>query len=651
MSTSQCTRPRALRPSARGLLLAFLVAACGRAELDPYPAASGGGVDGGGGNVSAGGGGNGPSGGGGNGGSGAMGGEGGSGGSQPCEVAQQCDDFDPCTTNLCNGGECSFPLRDDDQDGSVSVACGGLDCNDFNPEVFPGHPEDCNDGSDNDCNGVDDCFDPACAFVPDCGCDPSPESCTNGQDDDCDELADCFDADCQGTPACGCLASENGLCFNGFDDDCDDAFDCEDSDCASQPACECQNNFESCFGGTDDDCDLLIDCADPDCAGVFPCACVPPGQPENCSDGQDNDCDTLPDCADADCFASPACQMCEPEVCDDGQDNDCDLKIDCADEACLFSPGCDPVPEICNNGLDDDGDSLADCQDPDCANTPLCQAEQANCLSPKLITGSGTHTGDTFGHINETEGTCGGQAGEAVFYIVLDQPSFVHLDSIGTQFDSVLYVRTGACNTGLEIDCDDDSGGNLAADLTFNILYPGTYYIFLDGYTVDASGGPNEGPFTLNVEIIENPPEICGDGIDNDGDVFVDCADSDCTFVGNCINCNGGQPPQPEFAPGRCTDGQDNDCDGSIDCGDDDCSASPIYITECCNGLDETQNGVIDDFNCRCATTADCQLDHICYDHTVRTCGPPCTNFFGDVCPNIQPGSFCNPGTGQCEFP
>jgi hypothetical protein len=626
----------------------LVAASCGRAGLDPFPSTDG---DGG------------------QGGEGASGtttttqsssqstqsgpnGGGGEGGSSGCLVAQECEDLDPCTTNLCQGGSCVFPLRDDDQDGVVSVACGGFDCNDLNPNVFPGHPENCFDGADNDCNGVEDCFDPACELVPSCGCIPVAEQCSNGQDDDCDRIVDCLDADCVGTPACGCLPSEAGLCQNGFDDDCDTQIDCDDADCASLPACQCQVTPEDCSNGQDDDCDFLVDCADPQCGGIFPCACVPPGVPEVCNDFVDNDCDALPDCADPNCLASPSCQMCTAEVCTDGVDNDCDLLIDCADPACALTPGCQPVPEICNNGIDDDLDGFADCQDTDCANNPICLEEQANCLSPKLITGSGSHFGDTTGHVNETEGSCGGKAGEAVFYFVLSQPAFVHLDSIGTSFDSVLYVRTGACNAGLEIDCDDDSAGNLAADLTFTILYPGTYFVFLDGYTVDPQGGPNEGPFQLNVEIIPNPPEICADGIDNDGDVYVDCADSDCTFVGACINCNGGLPPEPEFQPSRCTDGQDNDCDGTVDCGDDDCSASPVYVTECCNGVDETGNNVIDDFNCRCQNDAECsEIGQICYTHTVKACGIPCENFFGDVCPFIAPGSFCNATTQQCEFP
>jgi hypothetical protein len=75
--------------------------------------------------------------------------------------------------------------------------------------------------------------------------------------------------------------------------------------------------------------------------------------------------------------------------------------------------------------------------------------------------------------VSETRGECGGDAGEAVFFFVLTAPSRVHVDSRGSAFDTALYVRTGACNSGREIGCDDDSGGSRASLLDFGILYSG----------------------------------------------------------------------------------------------------------------------------------------------------------------------------------
>jgi len=60
------------------------------------------------------------------------------------------------------------------------------------------------------------------------------------------------------------------------------------------------------------------------------------------------------------------------------------------------------------------------------------------------------------------------------------------------------------------------------------------------------------------------PLEDCDDGVDNDGDSAVDCADADCDADPACA------PPAEE-----CDDGVDNDEDGDTDCDDADCDADP----------------------------------------------------------------------------
>ena len=64
-------------------------------------------------------------------------------------------------------------------------------------------------------------------------------------------------------------------------------------------------------------------------------------------------------------------------------------------------------------------------------------------------------------------------------------------------------------------------------------------------------------------------PEVCSDGLDNDCDGFVDCADSDCSANPVC---------GPVCMPEVCNDGLDNDCDGLSDCADPDCSANPSCL-------------------------------------------------------------------------
>lgn len=166
-------------------------------------------------------------------------------------------------------------------------------------------PEDCDDGMDNDLDGLLDCLDSDC--VEDRGC---WEVCKDGEDNDMDGLVDCFDADCVGLWDC------RELCNDGQDNDKDGLSDCEDADCSEDLACP-----EECTDGVDNDADASVDCADPEC--VRHEACI-----EDCGDGLDNDVDGLVDCEDADC--SDVCT----EDCTDGIDNDADAYTDCSDDEC-----------------------------------------------------------------------------------------------------------------------------------------------------------------------------------------------------------------------------------------------------------------------------------------------------------------------------
>lgn len=75
-------------------------------------------------------------------------------------VPLSCDDLNPCTLDRCEplDGSCSHAAPSDgDRDGFIGaveagVACGGNDCDDENPDTYPGAGEIC-DGLDNDCDG------------------------------------------------------------------------------------------------------------------------------------------------------------------------------------------------------------------------------------------------------------------------------------------------------------------------------------------------------------------------------------------------------------------------------------------------------------------------------------------------------------------
>lgn len=74
------------------------------------------------------------------------------------DVCGTCDDSDPCTEDSCDpmNGECVHEPIDGDGDGYAPESCGGEDCDDTDDSVYPGAPEVCMDGVDQDCDGIVD---------------------------------------------------------------------------------------------------------------------------------------------------------------------------------------------------------------------------------------------------------------------------------------------------------------------------------------------------------------------------------------------------------------------------------------------------------------------------------------------------------------
>lgn len=150
------------------------------------------------------------------------------------------------------------------------------------------------------------------------------ENCDNGVDDDKDGLVDCADDDCATHARC----LPETLCNDRLDNDGDGDIDCDDSDCATLPVCEPEN----CTNGVDDNGDGFIDCQDAQCVGVADCIGV-----EVCWGGVDDDGDGYTDCDDSDCVGE---SVCAAEDCANGLDDDGDFKVDCADRSCIESAEC-----------------------------------------------------------------------------------------------------------------------------------------------------------------------------------------------------------------------------------------------------------------------------------------------------------------------
>ncbi len=113
---------------------------------------------------------------------------------------------------------------------------------------------------------------------------------------------------------------------------------------------------------------------------------------------------------------------------------------------------------------------------------------------------------------------------------------------------------------------------------------------------VSSSGQPSSDETGCETDepCIENSFATCLDGLDNDNDGTVDCADDDCRVFEFCS----------ESTRKYCTDGIDNDNDGTADCYDAECKifeeCQENSLTTCTDGIDNDDDGGLDcdDIDC-----------------------------------------------------
>ncbi len=262
------------------------------------------------------------------------------------------------------------------------------------------------------------------------------------------------------------------------------------------------------------------------------------------------------------------------ELCSDGIDNDGDNWLDCYDEDCQRDHRitvCETSSLLCGDGIDNDGDGLIDCDDADCT---MPFANECPWVENSDYTCSDFEDNNDNGFMNCDDYSC-------------SQNSQVTVCANGAD----AWICDNGCYFAANGICEDGGVGSVLDTLCD-----------WGDDCFDCGGRA----FNVAQEITDDE---CADGLDNDGDGYIDCDDHDCYLTRDC----GGSPSGLENQDSTCSDGMDNDGDGYIDCDDYDCSRNSTVsvctatneglednANACADGIDNDGDGFIDcqDWDC-----------------------------------------------------
>jgi hypothetical protein len=448
--------------------------------------------------------------------------------------------------------------------GVYHVVVDGTPATTFSLELDCGREElDCTNGVDDDGDGLADCADPHCRAV-----DPAcrETDCGDGADDDGDGFIDCGDPDCLDAPECG---GED--CANGVDDDGDTLVDCYDDTCFAHASCDASctvdqmvrcdriltgstagvasaiDDWPWCAGrrltGGERVYELALEAnvllratletaADLDLlllrgrCGVYSCVEAADALLETELVAGDRWFVVVdgPAGAGGAFTLTLACGLHELR-CDDGVDDDGDGATDCADPDCATDAAC---IENCGNRQDDDGDGWVDCADDDCWSLAACACTQTTTIGCNAAV-----TATTVGYPNQLgRYACAPdwrESGpERIYRFVAPVSGPVTARLYGAQLGTDLFLLEGACNPTTCVATDEGTGS-----ISWEAVEGTVYYLSVDGFE------GHVGSFTLQLDCGVLPELDCSDGLDDDADTLVDCADPDCAFAPDCDHACG----------------------------------------------------------------------------------------------------------------
>lgn len=439
-----------------------------------------------------------------------------------------CDDGNGCTTSdicsvagVCTGGpalscndnnSCTTDVCDSIMGGCKHTALSGMGCDDGDPSTIG---DVCSISGL--CKGNSIACDDSNACTLDGG---NPPSCTHGQivcddknlctDDACDQAKGCTftnnTAACDDGDACTsgdkCLS---GVCKGGLAPACDDLNTCTTDSCDKTKGCThvaltgtaCDDGSKCtlgemckdgvCAGGIAPACDDLNTCTGNTCDPTSGCVFIPLTGTA-CNDG--NSCTTSDQCS----FSG---------VCVGGVGPNCNDANSCTMDSCDVASGCKHT--VLTGAACDDGNPLSNGDS--CTANGTCKGVSVACDDGNACT------------------VDGGEAPPACTHVatVCNDNNICTTDSCDAIKGCTFLPSAGT------VICDD---GNLCTNndvCAFGTCTSGTVLACNDGdpCTVDACV-PAVGACSYKEIPGCGTGEICGNGTDDDGDLKIDCADSEC---------------------------------------------------------------------------------------------------------------------------
>jgi hypothetical protein len=356
-----------------------------------------------------------------------------------------------------------------------------------------------------------------------------------------------------------------------------------------------------------------------------------------------------------------------PEDCTNGVDDNGDGKVDCADPQCFDNAACTQAMENCSDHLDNNSDGLVDCADPLCAG--LSCGTDCICIGGRPVsgdggtaggagggTGGGRTGGGSGGGGSAGGGSGGGSAGGGSGGGSAGGGSGGGSAGGGSGGGSA-GGGSGGGSAGGGSGGGSAGGGSGGGSAGGGSGGGGSAGGGSGGGSAGGgSGGGSAGGGSGGGGVASS--EICNDGIDNDGDHAIDCADAKCATSALCLNVLDGKAcaSDAQCAGGKCMSESNtgapngwcsnlNSCPtlgGKTGCNGGTCiDTGTVGFNRCyptCTGTGLGTDGCRAGYMCSGASYPD--------GGTQNFCVPGCTA--STECQTAASGVGCNPYSKRC---